>query len=368
MNNMTPLAKYKSDIASGGFQSDSAQLNAVEHLQRIFDEFAALDGKTVKRPWYKKLSKRNNKVKGIRGVYFWGGVGRGKTYLMDTFYECLPIDKKMRVHFHRFMHRVHQELTQLKGVENPLIQIAETLSQEAKIICFDEFFVSDITDAMLLGGLFEQLFARGITLVATSNIPPEQLYLNGLQRARFLPTIALIKANNEIVNVDSGIDYRLRTLQNAEIYHHPLDEQADENLNRYFDQLAVEPKRDNVEISVMDRILQVRREADGVAFFEFSVLCESNRSQVDYIEISRCYNTILLANVKEMGVETDDTARRFIALVDEFYERHVKLIISAELPMEALYKGGILSFEFKRCLSRLQEMQSTEYLAKAHLP
>ena len=368
MNEMTPLEKYNHDIETCGFAPDMAQRNAVEHLQRIYEEFVDHEGKLDTRPWYKKLLKGKSKPDNIRGVYFWGGVGRGKTYLMDTFYECLPGDKKMRVHFHRFMHRVHQELSKHKGVENPLIDIAESFSKETRIICFDEFFVSDITDAMLLGGLFEQLFQRGIILVATSNIPPQDLYLNGLQRARFLPTIALIQANNDIVNVDSGIDYRLRTLQDAEIYHHPLDKQAGVNLDHYFDQLAVEPKRDNVEISVMDRILMVKREADGVAFFEFSVLCESNRSQVDYIEISRCYNTILLANVKIMGVETDDTARRFIALVDEFYERHVKLIISAEVPMEALYKGGILSFEFKRCLSRLQEMQSTEYLAKAHLP
>jgi cell division protein ZapE len=368
MNKMTPLEKYNQDLTLDGFEVDSAQHNAVIHLQRIFDDFVALQNKPQKKRWYSKRVKGSSQPKGIRGVYFWGGVGRGKTYLMDTFYECLPGDKKMRVHFHRFMHRVHQELTRLKGVTNPLVEIAKILSEEADIICFDEFFVSDITDAMLLGGLFEQLFARGITLVATSNIPPEDLYLNGLQRARFLPTIALIKANNEIVNVDSGIDYRLRTLQNAEIYHFPLDDQAEANLNQYFDQLAVDPKQGNVQINVMERMLDVRREADGIALFEFAVLCESARSQVDYIEISRCYNTILLANVKLMGVETDDAARRFIALVDEFYERHVKLIISAQVPMENLYKGGILSFEFNRCLSRLQEMQSHEYLGRAHLP
>lgn len=368
MNKMTPLDKYKSDIASGKLLVDTAQENAVLHLQRIFAELTAAQAGVVTRPWYKKLAKRAGKPVAIRGVYFWGGVGRGKTCLMDTFYECLPGDHKMRIHFHRFMHRIHEELKQRQGMENPLSDIAKTLRREARIICFDEFFVSDITDAMLLGGLFEQLFARGITLVATSNIPPDELYLNGLQRVRFLPTIALIKANNDIINVDSGIDYRLRTLKNAEIYHYPLDRQAGVNLDLYFDQLAVEPKREDVEIKVHDRQLAVRREADGIAFFEFSVLCESNRSQVDYIEISQCYNTILLANVAVMGRESDDTARRFIALVDEFYERQVKLIISAAVPMAQLYAGGILSFEFRRCLSRLQEMQSEEYLAKAHLP
>jgi cell division protein ZapE len=287
---------------------------------------------------------------------------------MDTFYDCLPLEKKMRIHFHRFMHRVHSELKLLANVVNPLITVAEKIASETKIICFDEFFVSDITDAMLLGGLFEQLLKRGVILVATSNIPPQDLYRNGLQRVRFLPTIALIEQYTDIVNVDSGIDYRLRTLQKAEIYHYPLDDQAEINLDQYFDQLAVDPKQKDIEITVMDRQLKVRREADGIAWFEQSVLCESNRSQTDYMELSRCYNTILLSNVKVMGQENDDTARRFIALVDEFYERHVKLIISAQVPMDQLYLGGILSFEFRRCLSRLQEMQSTEYLAKAHLP
>ena len=368
MTNITPLEKYQQDLDTGGFAHDSDQENAVKHLQRLFDELVAAQNKPVKRPWYRRMLGGDLPSSNIKGLYLWGGVGRGKTYLMDTFYECLPIDKKMRIHFHRFMHRIHQELSLLKEVEDPLIKVAEKLAKETTLICFDEFFVSDITDAMLLGGLFEQLFKRGVILVATSNIPPKDLYLNGLQRVRFLPTIELLQVHTEIVNVDSGIDYRLRTLEQAEIYHHPLDAQAQTNLNHYFDQLAPDPKRDNVEIVVMDRNLAVRREADGIALFEYCVLCESNRSQLDYMEISRCYNTILLANVRAMGQQNDNSARRFIALVDEFYERNVKLIISAELPMEGLYQGGILDFEFRRCLSRLQEMQSTEYLAKAHLP
>jgi cell division protein ZapE len=368
MNNMTPLLRYQQDLDTIGFEYDADQENAVTHLQRLYDDLIKAQTQPKKRKWYQCFLSADKSNNIIKGLYFWGGVGRGKTYLMDTFYDCLPFDSKMRIHFHRFMHRVHQELKLLKDVENPLVIIAQKLSKETQIICFDEFFVSDITDAMLLGGLFEQLFAQGVTLVATSNIPPDDLYRNGLQRVRFMPTIELLKIHTQIINVDSGVDYRLRTLQKAEIYHYPLDELAQVNLNRYFDQLAVEPKQQDVQIIVMDRQLNVRREADGIALFEYSVLCESARSQVDYMEISRCYNTILLANVKMMGQESDDTARRFIALVDEFYERNVKLIISAQVAMEQLYQGGILSFEFKRCLSRLQEMQSTEYLGRPHLP
>ena len=362
------MEKYRQSLQSDGFEYDADQEKAVEHLQRLFDDLQNQAIEPAKRPWYKRVFGNPEPVVRVRGLYFWGGVGRGKTYLMDTFYECLPQQRKMRIHFHRFMHRVHEELKLLKDVEDPLIIVAKKIANEARVICFDEFFVQDITDAMLLGGLFEQLFDLGVVLVATSNIIPDDLYKNGLQRVRFLPTIALIKENCDIVNVDSGIDYRLRTLQDAEIYHFPLDAQAQINLDCYFDKLASDPKQENVEITVLDRQLAVRREADGIALFEFSVLCESARSQVDYMEISQCYNTILLANVKPMGQQNDDTARRFIALVDEFYERNVKLIISAEVAMENLYQGGILSFEFKRCLSRLQEMQSTEYLARPHLP
>ena len=364
---LCPLEKYQQDLETAGFEYDEQQQIAVNHLQRLYKDLTQSEHKRVKVSWFKRLLGATDKPEPIKGLYFWGGVGRGKTYLMDTFYECLPPGNKMRIHFHRFMHRVHEELKLLKDVQDPLVTVAEKLAKETRIICFDEFFVQDITDAMLLGGLFEQLFERGIVLVATSNIIPDDLYKNGLQRVRFLPTIELLKIHTDIINVDSGIDYRLRTLEAAEIYHSPLDEQADINLNEYFDKLACEPMQNDIEITVLDRQLKVRREADGIAWFDFAVLCESARSQVDYMEISQCYNTVLLGNVKTMGVENDDTARRFIALVDEFYERNVKLIISAEVVMDELYRGGILSFEFKRCLSRLQEMQSNEYLARPHL-
>ena len=361
---MTPWQKYQQDLQREDFVYDAAQENAVRHLQRLFDDLTAQ--KPAARGWFSKLFNKNSTAP-IKGLYFWGGVGRGKTYLVDTFYEALPGTRKMRVHFHRFMHRVHEELQKLDKTANPLEVVADIFNAETDIICFDEFFVQDITDAMLLGGLMEALFARGIVLVATSNIIPDELYRNGLQRARFLPAIALVNANTEIVNVDSGIDYRLRTLEQAEIFHSPLDEQADKNLFEYFDKLSPEPGKLDHPIEIEGRMIKTRKVADCIVMFDFSQLCETARSQVDYMEISRLYNTVILSNVKQLGQNNDDAARRFIALVDEFYERHVTLIISAEKPITELYTQGNLNFEFRRCISRLQEMQSLEYLAREHL-
>ena len=371
MINLTPLQKYQQDLTRYDFQYDEAQENAVKHLQRLFDD---LQNKPLPVTGFKKVLNRWKRVVGkqqqhkVRGLYFWGGVGRGKTYLVDTFYDCLPFENKMRVHFHRFMHRVHEEMKTLAGQSDPLKIIAKRFADEACIICFDEFFVSDITDAMILGTLFEELFAHNVALVATSNIIPDELYRNGLQRARFLPAIKLINENCEVVNVDSGVDYRLRTLEQAEIYHFPLDEKASSNLTQYFQQLSVEPGEKGRVIEINHRDLKTVEESDGVVHFEYSELCESARSQADYMELSKLYHTVLMANVTQMNVDCDDAARRFIALVDEFYERKVKLIISAEVAMEDLYSHGGLAFEFKRCLSRLQEMQSHDYLATEHLP
>ena len=365
---MTPLEKYKQDLELPDFHYDAAQEMAVTELQRLYDELTQPKKKLTWRVKIKSKFGRGMSKPSIQGLYFWGGVGRGKTYLVDTFYECLPFENKLRIHFHRFMHRVHQALKPLAGQSDPLKVIAADLAKEAKVICFDEFFVSDITDAMILGKLFEYLFGHGIVLVATSNIIPDELYRNGLQRARFLPAIDLINQNTRVVNVDSGVDYRLRTLEQAEIYHFPLDEQANQNLVKYFGQLAPEEGRKDCDIVVEGRAISVLGDADGVLMVEFEALCDGPRSQTDYIEISRIYHTVLLANVTQMGQDNDDIARRFIAMVDEFYERNVKLIISASVAMEALYSEGRLNFEFKRCLSRLQEMQSHEYLARRHLP
>tara|TARA_Y100001956_G_scaffold82256_1_gene102415 strand:- start:102 stop:1205 length:1104 start_codon:yes stop_codon:yes gene_type:complete len=366
---MTPLDIYKKDIKEHGFQQDDAQLQAVTALDTLYHQFVQYVNTPIEKVtgWKSWFGKKPELPVAPQGLYFWGGVGRGKTYLMDTFFDALPSDKKMRVHFHRFMYRVHDELNALGDVNDPLELVADTFKAEAEIICFDEFFVSDITDAMILGTLFQALFARGVVLVATSNIPPEDLYRNGLQRARFLPAIKLIQENCIVLNVDSGIDYRLRTLEQAEIYHHPLDEQASKNLHRYFEQLVGEDRKGEQVIDINHRQLDVVETSEGVLHATFSQLCQTPRSQNDYIELSRIYHTVLLADVKQMDRTIDDAARRFIALVDEFYERNVKLIISAEVALEELYTNGLLEFEFKRCQSRLIEMQSHDYLAKEHL-
>jgi cell division protein ZapE len=304
----------------------------------------------------------------VRGLYFWGGVGRGKTYLMDLFFDSLPFERKLRSHFHRFMQRIHRELKVLSGNENPLELVADRLAKETRVICFDEFFVSDITDAMLLGGLFQALFERGVTLVATSNIVPDGLYKDGLQRERFLPAIALLNKHTKVLNVDGGVDYRLRTLEQAQLYHSPLGEVAEESLKNAFSGLVM--NRDHIqhaiELDVEGRFIHVKQMGEGVAWFLFKDLCDGPRSQNDYIELGRIFHTVLLGNVPQMGVGKEDQARRFINLVDEFYDRQVKLVLSAEVPLAELYSGGRLSFEFERTKSRLLEMQSKEYLAREH--
>lgn len=366
---MTPKEKYENDIKQHGFQRDEAQFNAVEALDLLHHQIIEyLNAPRVSLTRWQKLLGQKEKAPTVPdGLYFWGGVGRGKTYLMDSFFDSLPSERKMRVHFHRFMYRVHDELKALGEVSDPLEVVAEKFKQETDLICFDEFFVSDITDAMILGTLFQELFARGVILVATSNIPPHDLYRNGLQRARFLPAIQLIEKHCTVMNVDSGVDYRLRTLEQAEIYHYPLDEAASQNLYLYYSQLVGEDKPIQTQIEINHRDIDVIEASDGVLHATFEQLCQSARSQNDYIEISKIYHSVLLADVAVMNETLDDAARRFIALVDEFYERNVKLIISAEVELGSLYEGGILEFEFKRCQSRLIEMQSHDYLAKEHL-
>lgn len=365
---MTPWQKYQQDLQRQDFQYDIAQEQAVKALQRLYDDLLKIPAPSGLKGSVKNIFRRKRVLPKVKGIYFYGGVGRGKTYLVDTFFDCLPFKNKMRVHFHRFMHRVHDELRQLNNESDPLKIVAAKLAKETRVICFDEFFVSDITDAMILGTLMEELFQRGIVLVATSNIIPDELYRNGLQRARFLPAIKLINENTEVINVDSGIDYRLRTLEQAEIYHYPLDQAATDNLHQYFAQLAPEEGKVDDIIEINHRKIATYRNADGVLMVDFKELCEGPRSQSDYIELSRIYHSVLLANVKSMGQHNDDVARRFIAMVDEFYERHVKLIMSAEVALESLYSEGMLNFEFRRCLSRLKEMQSHDYLASQHIP
>lgn len=363
---LSPLQRYLQDLEKEGFVKDPAQKMAVDRLQTLYENLISdeAERKRLAGKWFNKFSKK--KPEPVKGLYFWGGVGRGKTYLMDNFYESLPFEQKMRIHFHRFMQRVHQELTALEGEKNPLHIVAKKLSDEAHIICFDEFFVSDIGDAMILGGLMQELFANGVSLVCTSNIVPDGLYKDGLQRDRFLPAIDLVNKYTEVVNVDGGNDYRLRTLEQAELYHFPLDAQADINLDKYFKQLAVEAGSHELELEINGRPLKALRHADDVVWFTFSELCDGPRSQNDYIEIAREFHAVIVSNVPQMSIDTDDQARRFINMVDEFYDRSVKVIISAEAPIHEIYQGGKLSFEFERTESRLLEMQSHEYLEQAH--
>ncbi|MFT4853025.1 MAG: cell division protein ZapE [Bacteroidia bacterium] len=301
-------------------------------------------------------------------MYFWGGVGRGKTYLMDLFFDALPFANKQRMHFHRFMRHVHQQLQALQGEPNPLLGIADDFAAQYRVLCFDEFFVSDITDAMILAGLLDALLARGVVLVATSNVAPVNLYRDGLQRSKFLPAIALLVAKTTILNVDGGVDYRLRVLQDAEIFHSPLDAAADASLARSFKSLSPNAGRPDVSLEIEGRNIPSRRCGDGVVWFEFSALCEGPRSQNDYIELAMQFQTVLVSNVPQFTPQHEDAARRFISLVDEFYDHNVKLIMSAAVPILALYKGERLVFEFQRTESRLQEMQSQEYLAREHQP
>lgn len=368
----TPLERYQSDLQKPGFQADAAQRNALTHLQRLYDELRARERARVQSQGVmKKLAGRLGFAQPqpmIQGLYFWGGVGRGKTYLMDTFFEALPFERKMRAHFHRFMQRIHRELKAMPGQKDPLLRIARRLADETAVICFDEFFVSDITDAMILGALFEALFDHGVVLVATSNIVPDELYKDGLQRARFLPAIALIKQNCQVVNVDGGVDYRLRTLEQAELYHYPLDAAADAGLRRSFEALAPEPGQADQLLEIEGRNIRARMVADDVAWFDFAELCDGPRSQNDYIELAREYHAVLLGQVPQMGAGRDDQARRFINMVDEFYDRNVKLVVAAAVALPELYAGGRLGFEFERTKSRLLEMQSHEYLAREHRP
>jgi cell division protein ZapE len=367
----SPLHRYQQDLLRSDFIADASQALAIKKLQDLFERLslqaqAPSLGARLVRTWHRLLKHPQVPVKGL---YFWGGVGRGKTYLMDVFFDELPFEQKMRTHFHRFMRRVHQELTELKGEKNPLIKVAERLSLEARVICFDEFFVTDITDAMILAGLLEALFERGVTLVATSNIVPAGLYQNGLQRDRFLPAIALLQQHTEVVNIDGGIDYRLRALQQAALYYAPLTAAADASLEACFLRLAPDAQAiaSDVALTVEGRTIVARKVADDVAWFDFFALCDGPRSQRDYIEIAREYHAVVVSNVPLLGQSNDDQARRFIYMVDEFYDRGVKLVISAAEPIVALYSSqGRLTFEFERTQSRLLEMQSEAYLALAH--
>ena len=366
----TPLSLYEAALKQGDYQPDDVQRQTVIRLQQIYHALlkpTSPEKNTLTQRFLNRLSRKKEKIIPERGLYMWGGVGRGKTWLMDMFYHSLPTERKLRLHFHRFMLRVQDELKVLQGQENPLEIIADGFKAQTDVLCFDEFFVSDITDAMILGTLLEALFARGITLVATSNIPPDNLYRNGLQRARFLPAIEQIKTYCDILNVDAGIDYRLRTLTQAHLFLSPLTDQNAQEMDRIFNNLASHNGQSEQILTINHRPMKVRNAANGILAVDFSTLCVEARSQLDYIELSKRYHTVLIYKMVQMNTKNEDAARRFLALVDEFYERKVKLIINADVDMNDIYQGHFLSFEYQRCLSRLQEMQSEAYLVQSHL-
>ena len=367
---MGPLKRYQLDIESNAITADDAQRALVGHLQNLYERVVQMESKdSGPLPWLRQRLFANGKATdSIQGLYIWGGVGRGKTYLMDVFFESLPGESKMRTHFHRFMQRVHRDLASLQGQKNPLEKVADQIARESRVLCFDEFFVRDIGDAMILAGLLEALFKRQVILVATSNIEPNSLYEDGLQRQRFLPAIALIKAHTQTVEIQSGVDYRLRSLTQATLYHCPILADTKSRLMACFHELTQEHAQvhKGAEIEILERRIGTQYCSKDVVWFAFEQICEGARSAFDYVELAKIYHAVILSGVPQMQESASDSARRFISLVDELYDRKVKLVIAAEVPIAQLYTGEKLRFEFERTESRLIEMQSEAYLGDQH--
>ena len=340
-----------------GFDADPAQLAVVERLDALHRRLA---GDAPSRSGLGRLLARRRAP--VRGMYLWGSVGRGKTYLMDLLHESAPGDR-LRLHFHRFMQRVHAELRRLAGKSDPLRDVADGIADEARLLCFDEFFVSDIGDAMILAELLNHLFERRVTLVATSNVEPSLLYENGLQRRRFLPAIRLIERHCEVVAMEGDLDFRLRVLRKSEIYRAAAD---DAGLERSFRELCPGVAEPDAELQVHGRSIRARQRGEDVVWFEFTEICDGPRSQNDYIELAREFHAVVVSGIPVFTPTTEDQARRFISLIDEFYDRNVKMLFSAAAPVEQLYQGERLAFEFQRTESRIIEMQGEEYLARTH--
>jgi cell division protein ZapE len=348
---------YQRTLQERGYHSDPAQLRAIDALERC------------EREWADYKARRGNPVAKLlrrppipKGVYMYGGVGRGKSFLMDCFFQAVPLTRKTRLHFHEFMREVHRELQELKGTADPLDELGRRIARRFRLICFDEFHVADVTDAMILHRLLQAMFDNRVSIVTTSNFHPDGLYPNGLHRDRILPAIELLKSKMEVVNVDHGTDYRQRTLNHLELYHTPLGAEADAAMSAAFDELA-EARDEDPVLRIEHREIRSLRRAGGVVWFDFKSLCGGPRSQNDYLELATQFHTLLLSNVPQMPPRLASEARRFTLLVDVLYDRRVKLILSAEVPAEQLYTEGPLAHEFPRTVSRLQEMQSAEFLA-----
>jgi len=348
---------YEQTLAERGYAADPAQLRAIAALERCENEWADYKARRSNA-----LTKLISRPPIPRGVYMYGGVGRGKSFLMDCFFNSVPLTRKTRLHFHEFMGEVHRELQDLKGTVNPLQELGARIARRHRLICFDEFHVADVTDAMILHRLLDALFANRVSIVTTSNFHPDGLYPNGLHRDRILPAIELLKARLEVINVDHGTDYRRRALEHVRLYHCPLGPEADAAMTQAFVELA-EARDEDPVLRIEHRELHARRRAGGVVWFDFKTLCGGPRSQNDYLEIASQFHTVLLSDVPAMPLRMASEARRFTWLVDVLYDRRVKLIMSAGVPPEQLYTEGPLAHEFPRTVSRLAEMQSAEFLA-----
>ena len=347
---------YENALAARDYRSDEAQLRAVARLQQSYDDWVAYKGRRSTT-----LKRLVNRPDIPRGIYLWGGVGRGKSFLMDSFYSVVPVARKTRLHFHEFMRGVHRQLDDLKGVADPLDEVARRIAKKYRLICFDEFHVSDIADAMILHNLLKVLFENGVSFVMTSNYMPDALYPDGLHRDRMLPTIALLNAKLDILNVDAGLDYRKRALEQVESYLTPLGAKTDQALRSAFSKLAVTADEDQ-HVLIETREIKSLRRAGGVIWFDFATLCGGPRSQNDYLEIASRFHTVILSGIPAMSAAMSSEARRFTWLIDVFYDHKVKLIMSAEVAPQDLYTQGTLSNEFHRTVSRIIEMQSREYM------
>jgi len=345
---------YEQSLAKRGFSADSSQWRAVERLQQLYEE------------WIAYKAKRSNALKRLlvkppppKGVYLWGAVGRGKSFLMDSFYLCVPLVRKRRVHFHHFMREVHRELAELPSVADPLAVVAERTARRYRLVCFDEFHVSDIADAMILGRYLEKVMDLGVQFVMTSNYHPDRLYPNGLQRERFLPAIELLKSRLDVVEVDGGKDYRRLKMEKLRVYHTGAD--AEGAIARIFEELK-DVEEEKQPLDVEGRKIPYRKRAGGLVWFDFAALCGGPRSYADYVDLARRFHTVLLTGVPKMSPKNADAARRFTWLVDVFYDDRVKLFVAAEAPPDDLFTEGENSAEFARTASRLTEMQSAQYL------
>lgn len=359
---MPVLSIYQRELAARGFASDPAQMQAVAALERCAGEWA-----TYKQQRSNAIKKLINRPDIPRGVYMYGGVGRGKSFLMDCFYEAVPIQRKTRLHFHEFMREVHRELGKLQGTANPLQALGTKMAKRFKLICFDEFHVADVTDAMILHRLLQALFDNGVGFVTTSNFKPDALYPNGLHRDRILPAIELLKQRLVVINVDHGVDYRQRPLEHLPTYISAPQGAADAQMQQIFTQLATAAEMPGAaHVQIGSRKITVRKRSGHVAWFDFRELCDKPLSQNDYLELAAMFQTIMVSDVPQMRVSMASMARRFTLLVDVLYDRRVKLVISAAVAPEDLYTEGTLAHEFVRTVSRLHEMQSAEYQALEH--